>query len=1022
MERFEESNASKDNLLEPTSLYDSTTDEEDVKATIKPRLSPLPRRRSSVSSDDGDLEPPPTVARKVSFADAFGFDLVSVKEFDTWEIPIVTPSFAMESIKIEEFYLTPSFILPPVGGIMEKVHAKKVTLESVDFIPGVSSMKGIIRVLNVSFEKQVYVRMSLDDWHSHYDILAEYLPDSCNGETDQFFFTLSLVSPYQKEGAKVVFCICYETAVGTFWDNNDGQNYVLTCQKKEQIVEVDMVPDEEIDKNKKSCLKPSLSKEDEESDVFQAEIPAATEKFIPRIICSHDDFSENNNSEEKEDTSEEKNNEDESDVQLFLSQRLMNARITSGFSEKAILPNDQQVDERNEYLKNMYSGTSDSQQLEECDESGEYLPFTEVTPCKDTKDFIYLLSSDHHSGQYQELTKTQECLDGSEETDLYEHDSEINELEKISPVIIDEVSYREPSLRSSSREQSEDFLSDSCLKISETPCIVQADTMQLTDIEEVLDDNANPNFSHSIVTLPYFSTQDTKGIKDEQSEKNKSETIENDTLPPVTTEHTEQEHLILFSQKDDFQNPLYNSESSSSNVIEKENTEPNEKVCSFTSSGDTFLFSEGKARDIREDETAQNTNLTASLSKDTKQVDDETNLSGDKQYITTRKDKEIPYSDITTASLSKKYYLTDPDSQGDQVHENIQVTDDKDVTSETGDHRDKDVRAVYDSEKESTVLDFSPSIACTAAQYVSQSTLHEWNAKLGSLPSEQTQAHKVIIAKITEEKGQSQRGSQDRQGSKGSYMDIGYSENESTQQGMDEKSEQKVTSASGSNIELIKENMLETSDISHISTEDVHYWGVTYISKGQNELEHYDGRSNGLVGQSAVEYDVPGTLFTSGNTKLGQNLNGRSEEDVAAKKETVDFTEPSQLVITEDKENVDNVQANMEKRSFQSILISEPHDEGNAQRSEAEHRELEDTQYYPHDDQTTSLDQQTGTIVTEPMNMGHISSKVLCFLMFVVFAGLMYHFDFLVCFGLYLFSLYWLYWEGGRNKNPVKKE
>lgn len=258
MESFEESNASKDNLLELPSIDDYTTDEEDVKATIKPRLSPLPRRRSSVSSDDGDLEPPPTVARKVSFADAFGFDLVSVKEFDTWEIPIVTPNFVMESIKIEEFYLTPSFILPPVSVMMERLHSTKVTLESVDFIPGISSMKGIIRVLNVSFEKHVYVRMSLDSWQSYYDLLAEYLPDSCNEETDQFFFTISLVSPYQKEGARVDFCICYKTAVGTFWDNNDGHNYVLTCHKKEEVVEDEKPSDEVVDKNKKSCLKPLL--------------------------------------------------------------------------------------------------------------------------------------------------------------------------------------------------------------------------------------------------------------------------------------------------------------------------------------------------------------------------------------------------------------------------------------------------------------------------------------------------------------------------------------------------------------------------------------------------------------------------------------------------------------------------------------------------------------------------------------------------------------------------------------------
>ncbi|KAG9490189.1 hypothetical protein GDO78_005853 [Eleutherodactylus coqui] len=1015
MESFEENHASKDNLLEPPSLYDSAANEEDVNVTIKPRLSPLPRRRSSVSSDDGDLEQPPTVARKVSFADAFGFDLVSVKEFDTWEIPTVIPNFEMESIKIEEFYLTPSFILPPISGIMERLHAKKVTLESVDFIPGISSMKGIIRVLNVSFEKQVYVRMSVDNWQSYYDLLAEYVPDSFNGETDQFSFTISLVSPYQKEGAKVNFCICYETAIGTFWDSNDGLNYVLTCQKKVNIMEIEKQSNEVIiDKNKKSCLKPSLSKEDEDSDVFQAGSSAATE---------------DNNDEETEDRSKEKNNEDESDVQLFLSQRLMNARITSseekyssGFSEKAISPNDRQLQEGMKSLKNTYSGISDynSQQPEECDDNAEYLPITEVTPSKETKAFVSLLSSDHYSGHYKEFPRTQECLEKSEETDLYLHGSELNEQGKILPVIIDELPHVEPCQWSSTEEQS-----DSCLKISETPCIIQADTKQLTEIAEVLDDNANPNYGRSIVTLPYFSTQDTKGIKDEQSEKSKNETIENDTLLPAAAEHTEQEHPMLFSQQEDFQNLSYKCKSSGSNVLEKENTEPNEKICSFTSSGDAYLFREGQVRDREEDEATQNTDLTSSLCKHIKSVDDNVKLSEDKQYITTRKEKELSDSNSIPTSASKQYYVTAQDSHCGQGYENIQVTEDKDVVSETGNHIDKAVEL----EKESSVLACSPSITCDAAQNVTQSTFHEWNAMLGSVPSEQTPGYKVIIAKITEEKGQSQTSAQDRLGSKGSYMDIGNSKN-TRGQGIDEKLEQKVNFVSGKSIEQItsgdkgwvenvsEESMLQTGNVVHLNTDDVHYGGAAYISREQNELEHYDSRSDGLIRESVVENDFPVAQSSIGSAAQGHDLSVRLEGDVAAEKTTADFTSVSQLVITEDIENKNNVEAKMEEGYVgPSIIISEPDDEGDAQCLEAEQQsKLEDTQYYYQHDPACP-DQQI-----QPTNVSNVSSKVFCFIMFVVFAGLMYHFDFLVCFALYLFSLYWLYWEGGRNKNPVRKE
>ncbi|XP_072003028.1 protein phosphatase 1 regulatory subunit 3A [Engystomops pustulosus] len=1029
MESFEEMNSSKDNLLEPPSINDSSTDEEDVKATIKPRLSPLPKRRSSVSSDDGDLEPPPTVARKVSFADAFGFDLVSVKEFDTWEIPTVTPNFVMESIKIEEFYLTPSFILPPVSTIMERLNANKVTLESMDFIPGTPSMKGIIRVLNLSFEKQVYVRMSLDCWQSHYDLLAEYVPDSCNGETDQFFFTISLVSPYQKEGARVDFCICYETSVGTFWDNNGGHNYVLTCQKKEQIVEIGNQSDEVIDKNKKSCLKPTLSKEDEDAEILQAETPAATEKYIPRIICSHDEFSEDNNDEETADKSKEKekNKEDESDMQLFLSQRLMNARITSseekystGHSNEIISPNDQQLNEGIKYLPNTYSEVSEySQQLEECDYSREYRPINEVIPSGDTKDFSSLLSSADHSEHQGAVTKTHQSLEESEKADIYLQDSGLSEQDKISPVIIDEASHGESCQWSSTEEECEDPISDSCLKFSETPCTVPPDTTQLTEIIEFLDDNANPNYSQSTSTLPHFSTYDTKGIKDEQSKKSETETIEDDTLLLTTKEHTEPKHPMLFLQHEDFQDLLYKCKSSGSSVLEKENTEPNEKVYSIISSGETCLFSEGQVEDKGEEKETENTNIIPSLCKNTKHRYDVTDVSADKQYITTAKEDEFSDSDIVPA-LSKQYDLTVQGIHLDQIHKKIQVIDDKDVVSKTDDKRS--AHRIYCSEKESSVVDCSK--AHTTAETVVQGTFHERNAMLGSLPSEQTPEYKVIIAKITEEKGQSQKSVQDRQGNKSSYVDIGKNENVRLQQEIDE--------TSAKNIELPIENTqsvnkevadftekLNTSKIPHLSTEG----GCVYNYKSRYGVEHYEGSSEELIRESNAENDAKIIQSSNSFTQLGQDRLLTSKDDMASEKETNDVTDLSHLHKPEDKK-CGNVQPNKEEYASPSILISEPDDEGEAQCSDEEHSMFEDLQHYYHHDNTTCPDQQTetGTMPTESIGIGHVKSKVLCFIMFVVFAGLMYHFDFLVCFALYLFSLYWLYWEGGKNKNSVRKE
>ncbi|RXM28083.1 Protein phosphatase 1 regulatory subunit 3A [Acipenser ruthenus] len=249
------------NFLEVTAS--NSCDEDEDESKITPKSSPVPRRSSS-SSDDSEAEGPPVITRKVSFADAFGLNLVRVKEFDSWDVPTIslTDTFEDEVPSREEYFLSSVFVVPSSHDeLMKKLYEQKVELESFEFVPGgLTAMKGIIRVFNVCFEKLVYVRMTLDAWNSYYDLMAQYVPGSSDGETDQFSFKISLVPPYQKDGGKVEFCIRYETSVGTFWANNNGLNYVLFCHKKEIPEVTKKTQEENTDKNIKSCLKTINSK------------------------------------------------------------------------------------------------------------------------------------------------------------------------------------------------------------------------------------------------------------------------------------------------------------------------------------------------------------------------------------------------------------------------------------------------------------------------------------------------------------------------------------------------------------------------------------------------------------------------------------------------------------------------------------------------------------------------------------------------------------------------------------------
>ncbi|XP_068828402.1 protein phosphatase 1 regulatory subunit 3A [Capricornis sumatraensis] len=362
MEPSEEpSQISKDNFLEVPSLSDSLSEDEEVKATFRPGFSPQPSRRGSDSSEDIYLDSPPSGARRVSFADTFGFNLVSVKEFDSWELPSGSTDFDLRKdvFHTEEYVLSPQFGLPSSKeDLMQQLQVQKAILESTEYPPGSTSMKGIIRVLNISFEKLVYVRMSLDDWQSYYDILADYIPNSCDGETDQFSFKISLVPPYQKDGSKVEFCIRYETSVGTFWSNNNGTNYVLVCQKKEQEPEPEKLQEDVPNRQIKGCLKVKSSKEESSvpSDENNFENSKVTDIYVPTIVCSHEDKEDLETSNQNvKDVNREQDERNEKELEPMINQHLLRSSASGDEKNTVNFPNNAERLEKRQVHDDVYT-------------------------------------------------------------------------------------------------------------------------------------------------------------------------------------------------------------------------------------------------------------------------------------------------------------------------------------------------------------------------------------------------------------------------------------------------------------------------------------------------------------------------------------------------------------------------------------------------------------------------------------------------------------------------------------------
>ncbi|XDV49014.1 hypothetical protein PO909_018344 [Leuciscus waleckii] len=211
--------------------------EEDVR--LIPRSSPVPRKRGSSIADETAeymrirLGLPD---RRVSFADSTGAELFDVRTFVPFDSDEEDDSrWEEEEARYQKSYREPTYRVWPefqaLGGteLLLAVHTNKLEVESVSSVPDEPlSFEVIIRVLNISFHKSVYVRSTMDGWINHFDYPAEYVQGSNDSETDKFSVKLSFASPYLFNGARIDFVVRYETSDGEFWANNSGRNYSVT--------------------------------------------------------------------------------------------------------------------------------------------------------------------------------------------------------------------------------------------------------------------------------------------------------------------------------------------------------------------------------------------------------------------------------------------------------------------------------------------------------------------------------------------------------------------------------------------------------------------------------------------------------------------------------------------------------------------------------------------------------------------------------------------------------------------------
>lgn len=116
---------------------------------------------------------------------------------------------------------------------------RDIFLERIYLSDDLRSVRGTVQVKNLSFEKWVAVRFTLDHWATVNEVSAEYSESIKEGSADRFVFSIKLNEVLNwprgaglNETKTIFLCLRYTTNGREIWDNNDGANYQLDFRKR----------------------------------------------------------------------------------------------------------------------------------------------------------------------------------------------------------------------------------------------------------------------------------------------------------------------------------------------------------------------------------------------------------------------------------------------------------------------------------------------------------------------------------------------------------------------------------------------------------------------------------------------------------------------------------------------------------------------------------------------------------------------------------------------------------------------
>lgn len=190
--------------------------------------------------------------KRVVFADTRGLALTHVKIMTepSYAPPKWTAAFLAQvtqgvSNSQEEDQWEADFSQPAADymALRKTVQKQLVALESVAVRTEEKALVGTVKVKNLAYHKEVFVRITFDSWSSQQDVFATYMPTGlmCSSGTsllDTFTFRTPL--PPTPASHRIDFCVGFRCQGQEYWDNNHSQNYVF--RKKNGGDNYDQIP------------------------------------------------------------------------------------------------------------------------------------------------------------------------------------------------------------------------------------------------------------------------------------------------------------------------------------------------------------------------------------------------------------------------------------------------------------------------------------------------------------------------------------------------------------------------------------------------------------------------------------------------------------------------------------------------------------------------------------------------------------------------------------------------------------